>query len=414
MARHGCIIADMKYNFNKATNRAGTDSSKWETVQSEEKSYIHVRSKRFLEPDGAIPMWIADMDFPAPKPVVGALTARAGHGIYGYTERSESYSRAVVTWMRVRHHWRIQPDWIVTTPGVVPALAMLARTFLKTGEKAIIQPPVYFPFRLVLEFNDIEIVENPLRYEGGRYRMDFDDLAAKARDPQTKMLILCSPHNPVGRVWTRDELTRLAEICRANDVLVVSDEIHGDLTFAPFTSFGTLRADLAQDAIVCTAASKTFNLAGLATSNIILPNKDQREKFQNYLLSNALLDLGIFGRLATETAYTHGADWLDQLLDYLSGTLDYMENYFAKHLPQIRMIRPEGTYLVWLDCRALGMDSTSLHRFFLDRARVYLEQGAIFGTEGEGFLRMNIATPRKVVKEALRRMREAVDSKDRK
>ena len=397
----------MEYNFDRIINRDGTDSAKWEARQSEQNPNIHVRTDLFSGENPAIPMWIADMDFAAPKQVVDALTARAKHGLYGYTERSATYTASVRDWMRTRHRWRIQPEWIVTTPGVVPALAMLVKTFLKPGDKAIIQTPVYFPFYLVLEFNDIEVVKNPLIYEDGRYHMDFDDLAQKARDPKTKMLILCSPHNPVGRVWTRAELTRLSEICRANDMIVVSDEIHADLTFAPFTPFGLVD----KSAIVCTAASKTFNLAGLATSNIIIPVKEQREAFQKYLLTNALVDTSIFGALATETAYRHGADWLDQLIVYLNGTLDYMEEYFAKHIPQIHMIRPEGTYLVWLECRALGMDAKSLHKFFRDEARVYLEQGAIFGVEGEGFMRMNIATPRKQVKEALKRMREAIKNR---
>lgn len=397
----------MTYNFDKIINRTGTDSAKWEARQSEQDPNIHVRTDLFSGENPAIPMWIADMDFAPPKEVVDALTARARHGLYGYTERSVTYAASVCDWMRTRHRWPVQPESILTTPGVVPALAMLVRTFLKPGDKAIIQTPVYFPFYLVLEFNDIEVVRNPLVYEDGRYRMDFDDLEQKARDPQTKMLILCSPHNPVGRVWTRAELTRLSEICRANNVMVISDEIHADLTFAPFTPFGLVD----EKAIVCTAASKTFNLAGLLTSNIIIPDPLQREAFQTYLWSNALVDTGIFGALATETAYRHGADWLDQLLVYLSGTLDYMEEYLAKHIPQIKMIRPEGTYLVWLDCRALGMDAKSLHKFFLEKAGVYFEQGAIFGTEGEGFMRMNIATPRKRVKEALKRMREAVDSR---
>jgi cystathionine beta-lyase len=396
----------MKTNFDKIINRAGTNSSKWETIQSEGDADFHARTDRFFGENASIPMWIADMDFGAPKEVVDALTARAKHPIYGYTEQSTTYGRAVANWMKSRHGWDIQHEWIVSTPGVVPALAMLARTFLNAGEKTIIQPPVYYPFQMVLEDNDIEVVNNPLIFEDGNYRMDFDDLAQKARDPLTKMLILCSPHNPVGRVWTRDELTRLSDICRANDVLVVSDEIHADLVFKPFVPFGLLD----ENAIVCTAASKTFNLAGLATSNIIIPNPELRARFEKYLLGNALFNMSIFGRLATETAYTHGADWLDGLLDYLSGTLDFMEKYFARHIPQIRMIRPEGTYLVWLDCRALGLDSASLHRFFADRARVSLENGAIFGTGGEGFLRMNIATPRKVVKEALKRMKVAIEN----
>ncbi|RJP52731.1 MAG: pyridoxal phosphate-dependent aminotransferase [Anaerolineaceae bacterium] len=400
----------MKINFDKIIDRAGTNSSKWETIQSEANAYIHVRAERFFGEDAATPMWIADMDFAAPKEVVDALTARAKHGLYGYTESSLTYKRSVADWMKSRHDWDVQPEWILNTPGVVPALAMLVRAFLKAGEKTIIQPPVYYPFRLVLEFNEIEVVENPLVYEGSHYYMNIADLEQKARDPQTKMLILSSPHNPVGRVWTRDELARLSEICRANGVLVISDEIHADLTFTPFIPFGALD----ENTIVCTAASKTFNLAGLANSNIIIPNQTLRRQFEKYLFQNALADTNLFGRLATETAYTHGADWLNQLLDYLSGTLDFMEKYFAESIPQIRMIRPEGTYLVWLDCRALGMDASSLHRFFADRARVYLENGAVFGTGGDGFLRMNIATPRKVVKEALRRMKEAVNSLEEK
>lgn len=396
----------MKINFDQITDRSGTDAVKWEVVQSETDAHLHLRTDRFFGDDPAIPMWVADMDFPAPQPVVDAVVARAKHGIYGYTERSATYGRAVANWMKTRHGWDIKPTWIVATPGVVPAIAMLARALLQPGDQVILQPPVYYPFQMVLDVNQIGVVENPLICKDGRYLMDFDDLADKARDPRTKMLILSSPHNPVGRVWTRDELERLSGICRANDVLVISDEIHADLTFTPFVPFGPLD----ENAIVCTAASKTFNLAGLSNSNIIVPNPGLRGQFETYLLKNALTGTNLFGRLATETAYIHGADWLDQLLDYLRGTLDFMEKYFAKHLPQIRMIRPAGTYLVWLDCRALGMDSASLTRFFLDRARVYLESGAIFGTGGDGFLRMNIATPRKVVEQALKRMTHATDS----
>jgi cystathionine beta-lyase len=355
-------------------------------------------------------MWVADMDFPAPKPVVDALVARAKHGIYGYTETPEGYHAAIQEWMWSRHGWEIHPQWIVTTPGVVSALALLVRAFLKPGEKAIIQTPVYYPFFHVLEINDIEVVRNPLIVEDGKYRMDFEDLQVKARDPQTKMLILCSPHNPVGRIWTREELTRLAEICAASDLLIVSDEIHADLSFKPFTPFGTLEDKFTGNLVVCTAASKTFNLAGLGTSNIIIPDRGIRDRFSKYIFQNGVYDTGFFGRLATEIAYTQGAEWLDQLLDYLAGTLSYMEKFFRKNLPQIRMTRPEGTYLAWLDCRAIGMTSAALSRFFFDSANVYLENGAIFGPDGDGFLRMNIATPRKLVKEALQRMKVAVDS----
>ncbi len=398
----------MTSSFDTLISRISTDSVKWETIQSEHNPLHHIRTDLFQGPDAAIPMWIADMDFAAPRPVVQALVARARHGIYGYTERSQTYDQAVVNWMKNRHNWEIQPDWIVATPGVIPALAMLVRTFLQPGDKAIIQPPVYFPFYHVLRVNQIEIVENPLRYQDGRYTMDFDDLARKARDPHTRLLILCSPHNPVGRVWSREELTRLAQICLEHDLLVISDEIHADLSFVPFTSYGALGKEIARRAIICTAASKTFNLAGLAHSNIIIPDRTLRAQFKTYLAQNALPNTNLFGRLATEVAYTHGAAWLDDLLRYLSQTLDMVEDYVTRFLSPLRMIRPEGTYLVWLDGRALGMDPSSLQRFFVERARVYLEQGAIFGPGGEGFLRMNIAMPRKLVREALRRMRIAL------
>ncbi len=338
---------------------------------------------------------------------------RAKHGIYGYSETSEGYATAVQEWMWSRHGWEIQPEWIVSTPGVVPALALLVRAHLKPGDKAIIQTPVYYPFFRVLEVNDIEVLRNPLILEDGKYRMDYEDLEAKARDSKAKMLILCSPHNPVGRVWKQEELTKLAEICRANEVLVAADEIHADLTFKSFVPYGTLGDEFTKNLVVCTAASKTFNLAGLGTSNIIIPNRELREKYAKYLYQNGIHDMGFFGRIATETAYTQGGEWLDQLLDYLSGTLDFMEKFFRKQIPRIKMIRPEGTYLVWLDCRALGMSSAELSRFFFDKARVYLENGAIFGADGEGFLRMNIATPRKLVKEVLARMQAAVDSLDK-
>lgn len=403
----------MRYNFNKVTNRAGTDSTKWETIQSESSPYINDRTELFFGPERVIPMWVADMDFPAPKPVVDALTARAKHGIYGYSETSTRYQAAVQGWMWSRHGWEIQPQWIVTTPGVVSALTLLVRTFLKPGEEAIIQSPVYYPFFEVLEINDIGVVRNPLILEDGKYRMDYEDLEVKVRDPQVKMLILCNPHNPVGRVWRREELTRLAEICTANDLLVVSDEIHADLVFNSFTPFGTLGNDYTHNLVVCTAASKTFNLAGLGTSNIIIPDRKLRHKYAKYLYQNGVYDTGFFGRIATETAYTKGTEWLDQLLDYLDGTLSLMQKYFKKHIPKIQMLKPEGTYLVWLDCRAIGMTSAELSKFFLQKAGVYLENGAFFGPEGDGFLRMNIATPRKLVKEAMAGMKEALDSREK-
>jgi cystathionine beta-lyase len=401
----------MKYNFDQEVSRKGTNSIKWDYVQSESNITRLERTGRFFGRGRSIPMWIADMDFLAPKPVVDALVGRAKHGIFGYSEKPGTYYDAVVQWMGRRHKWKIDREWIVTTPGVVPALAMLVRTFVAPDEKVIIQPPVYYPFYLVAEFNEREIVKNPLIYEKGRYRIDFDDLESQARDPKARMLILCSPHNPVGRVWTKKELTRLGEICLQNNVLVVSDEIHGDLVYSGsrMTPFARINKAFAQHSITCTAPSKTFNLAGLSTSNLIIPDADLRKKFRNTLLENALLDVGIFGSIATEVAYQQGAEWLDQLLDYLEGNLDLMEDFIGKYIPRIKMIRPEGTYLVWLDCRGLGLDKDQLKHLMVKKARLYLDEGYIFGAEGEGFERMNIACPRRVLREALVRIRKAVD-----
>jgi cysteine-S-conjugate beta-lyase len=401
----------MKYNFDEEINRSGTSSIKWEYMQSEKAVFKLEKTDAFFGQDRMLPMWIADMDFQAPQPVIDALVERARHGIYGYTEKDDSYLEAIVHWMKKRHAWKIKKSWIASTPGVVPALAMLVRTFVKPGEKVIIQPPVYFPFYLVAEFNGAEIVKNPLILKDGRYQMDFDDLAAKARDPKVKMLILCSPHNPVGRVWSKEELTRLGEICLANKVRVVSDEIHGDLTYKGvlFTPFAKISRDFAQNSIICTAPSKTFNLAGLSTSNIIIPNADLRAKFERTLLNNALLDAGIFGTLALKAAYNHGDEWLDQVLEYLEENLNFLEDFVAKNIPKIRVIHPEGTYLVWLDCRALGLDKVKLKRLMIKEARVYLEDGYIFGPEGERFERMNIACPRSVLKDALERIQNALE-----
>lgn len=401
----------MKYDFDQEISRKGTNSIKWEYIQSEEAAFKLNKTEEFFGDDRMLPMWIADMDFRAPQPVIDALVERARHGIYGYSEKGSAYFEAVIGWMRKRHAWKIKRNWILPTPGVVPALALLVQTFVKPGDRVIIQPPVYYPFYLVSEFNGAEIVRNPLLFEDGRYEMDFDDLEAKARDPRVKMLILCSPHNPVGRVWTEQELTRLGEICLANKVRVVSDEIHGDLVYAgtAFTPFARINRDFAQHSITCTAPSKTFNLAGLSTSNIIIANADWRAKFQRTLLNCALLDASIFGSLALEAAYNHGDEWLDQLLVYLKGNLDYLEDYIAANIPQLRVVHPEGTYLVWLDCRELGLDRAARKRLMLEKARVYLEQGTIFGEEGEGFERMNIACPRSVLKEALERIRAAVE-----
>ena len=401
----------MKYNFDGEISRKGTNSIKWEFIQEGQDLLHWEHTDKFFGENRILPMWVADMDFPCPRPVVEALLARAEHGIYGYTAQTDSYYGSVVSWMKKRHGWEIAAEWICTTPGVVPALNMLVRTFVSPGDKVLIQPPVYYPFFSAIENNDGELVANPLVYENGRYCMDFADLEEKTKDPKVRMAILCSPHNPVGRVWTRDELVRFGEICIKNNVLIVSDEIHGDLIYkgCVFTPLASISRDFAQNAIICTAPSKTFNMAGLQTSNIVIPNDQLRSRFKKTLQSNGLFGIGTFGVVALEAAYNHGEEWLEQVLDYIEDNLRILEEYVSQHIPQITVVRPEGTYLVWLDCRRLGLGKWELKQLMLNEAGVYLDDGFIFGPEGEGFERINIACPRSILVEALERIKNAID-----
>lgn len=400
----------MKYNFDVVVDRRNSNSVKWEFMQSGEDLLTFEHTQRFFGEDRILPMWVADMDFKCPKPVVDALIARVQHGIYGYSAPTEEFYQSVVQWMRRRHGWEISPEWICITPGVVPALNMLVRAFASSGDKVLIQPPVYYPFYGAIENNGAEVALNPLIYKDGRYRMDFGDLEVLCSDPKVKLAILCNPHNPVGRVWTRDELVKFGELCIDNHVLVVSDEIHGDLIYDghTFTPFASLSETFADYSVSCTSPSKTFNLAGLQTSCIIIPNDDLRSMFERILQSNGLFGIGPFGIVALKAAYDHGEEWLLQVLEYIEGNLNYLEKYVTEKIPQISVIRPEGTYLVWLDCRRLGLDKWELKQLMLEEAKVYLDEGFIFGSEGEGFERINIACTRPVLVEALDRIRQAV------
>jgi cystathionine beta-lyase len=352
------------------------------------------------------------MDFTAPQPVVDALVRRAQHGIYGYTIRTEAYDRAVVGWMKRRHGWGIEPGWIVSTPGVVPAVNFLIQTFVGPGQRVLVQQPVYYPFFNAIENNNAEIVSSSLILDDGRYQMDFDDFEKKAADPAATLYILCSPHNPVGRVWSREELTRVGEICLKHGVLVIADEIHADLIFkgSIFTPFAAINDAFARNTVVCTAPSKTFNLAGLHTSNIIIPNPTHRRRFQRTLESCGMGKwANPFGVLACETAYREGEPWLEQVMTYIEDNLDYLQDFIDNQIPGIRVIRPEGTYLVWLDCRGLGLDKWGLKRLMLEKSRIFPDEGFIFGPEGDGFERINIACPRSILNDALARLRRAVD-----
>jgi len=403
----------MKTDFDLEINRKDTQSAKWGVIQDRDNPSRWHATDDYFGKDRVLPLWVADMDFPAPQPVVDALVERAKHGIFGYTLRTESYDQAVVDWMKRRHGWDIKPHWILSTPGVVPALNFLVRGLMTPGHKVLVQRPVYYPFFSAIENNGGTIVSSSLLLKNGRYEMDFEDFERKAADPTTTLFILCSPHNPVGRVWSAEELTRVGEICLKHRVLVVADEIHADLIYkgVTFTPFAAISDAFADNTVVCTAPSKTFNLAGLHTANIIIPNTGLRRKYRH-----ALIQCGMgkwanpFGVVACETAYREGAPWLAQVLAYIEDNLDYLQTFVDNHIPGIRTIRPEGTYLVWLDCRELGLDKWALKTLMMDKARIFPDEGFIFGPEGEGFERLNIACPRSILKDALARIQRAVST----
>lgn len=390
----------MKYNFNESIDRQQTNSVKWDEVEN------------LFGDKEILPMWVADMDFKVPQPVIDALQKRVEHGIYGYTIRPDSYYEATVGWMKRRHNWTIEKEWICFTPGVVPALGIIVQNFTNPGDKVLIQQPVYYPFMSVIEKNAREIVNNPLQFENGRYYMDFDDLEKKI-DPSVKMIIISNPHNPVGRVWTKDELTKLGEICLKHNILVVSDEIHSDLIYKGNVHypFASISEEFAQHSITCTAPSKTFNLAGLQTSNIIIPNKELRESFNKALEDRFIGMTNTFGVTALIAAYKEGDEWLDQLIVYLTENLEFLKEFIKSKIPEVKVIEPDATYLVWLDCRELGLDAKELEHVIQKQGKVAFDEGYIFGLEGEGFTRINIACPRALLEEGLKRFSQALKNR---
>jgi len=401
----------MTFNFDEKINRKGTHCIKWEFVLEDSKLIDVKQTDPGGEKAPLLPMWVADMDFRSPPAVIEALVARAQHGVYGYSFPTASYYEALQNWVARRHGWEINPDWVLLTPGLLPALNMLVQTFVAPGEKVLIQPPVYYPFFWAAENNGAEIVSNSLINENGHYRMDYDDLAQKASDPAVKLVILCNPHNPVGRVWSADELTRFGEICLQNDVLVVADEVHSDLIYSDyaFTSFASLGDDFRRKSIICLAASKTFNLAGLGTSSIIISDDDLRDRFAETIKRNGVFLANLFGIIATEAAYNHGEPWLEEVMAYVEDNYRFMKSYLAEHLPQLKINHPQGTYLVWVDCRELGMDPATRQQLMMEQARVNLDEGELFGPEGEGFERFNIACPRSTLEAVLERIKTAIN-----
>jgi cystathionine beta-lyase len=395
-----------QFDFDTEINREGTDSVKWEFHVHSGKGEYWEDTKAERGEDRLLAMWVADMDFRCPEPVIDALRRRVDHGLFGYSAKGHAYEDAVCGWFKRRQNWDVKPEWLSPIPGVVPALNVAVRAFTRPGDKVIVQRPVYYPFFRVSKNNGCEIVSNGLIYENGAYSIDFDDLEQTAADPKAKMLILCSPHNPIGRVWTAEELTRVADICARNKVIVIADEIHGDLimpgeTFVPFATLGEAAE---QNCVVCTAPSKTFNLAGMHTSNMFIPNPELRERFTTAQAAQSLPGMSPFGITATIAAYNEGEPWLDAVMAYITDNAKLVMDSFATHEPRVKPIMPQGTYLQWLDCRALGLDKDALEDLMLNKAKVYFDEGYIFGAEGEGFERINIACPRPLLKRALDRM----------
>lgn len=380
------------FDFNKPVERRGTDSVKWD-----------------LADDDVIPMWVADMDFESPREVQEAIMDRVKHGVYGYTIELDNLFEAVTKWVSRRHNWTIEREWIVFTPGVMPGILGILQAITRPGDKVILQSPVYTPFFRAVRNSGCHVLNNQLKYENNRYTMNFPDLEEKAKDPRTRALILCNPHNPVGRVWTREELSTVGKICLENDVVMISDEIHSDLIYKEYKHIplASICDEFAENSITCIAPSKTFNLAGLNTAFLVIPDSRVRREFQNMSLPKRAT---IFGGIAAEAAYTYGDNWLDALLDYLDDNRRLLAGYLKARTPQIKVVEPEGTYLVWLDCRQLGMDNDGLEKFMLEKAGIWVNQGYSFGSGGDGFIRMNIGCPRPILEKALGRLNAAVNS----
>jgi cystathionine beta-lyase len=382
------------YNFDAIIDRTNTNSLKYDFAK-----------ERGFPPD-LLPLWVADMDFRAPQPVLDRLVAVAQHGIFGYTEAKEDYIEAVAKWFSERHGYQFSPQWLKKAPGVVYALALAIRAFTKPGEAVLIQSPVYYPFTGCALDNNRIVVRNQLVLNNGHYEIDFTDFERKIVDHKIKLFLLCNPHNPIGRVWTQEELLKIGEICLKHGCLVFSDEIHCDFIFPGHRHlvFGSLAPELADISIIATAPSKTFNLAGLQIANLFIKNPKIMATFSREVRATGYSQLNTMGLAAAQTAYEKGAEWLDQLMVYLKGNLDLTREFFLTRLPKVPLIEPEGTYLFWFDCRYLRLTPNKVNRLIIEKGKLWLDDGAIFGPGGEGFQRLNAACPRSVLKEALERI----------
>jgi cystathionine beta-lyase len=388
------------YDFDTFVDRDGLSSTKWS-----------FRKDRTGIPD-VLPMWVADMDFPCAPEIVEAVKSRAAVPSYGYTQRTDGYYGSLIDWMRRRHGWGgIQRDWIIFTPGVVAGFNFAVQAYSYPGDKVIVQPPCYYPFFDAITNNGRQIVNNPLKIVEGNYVMDYEGLEKKI-DARTKMIILCSPHNPVGRVWKRRELENLVDVCERKNIVIVSDEIHNDLILGEtkHTPTATISEEAMRRTVTLVAPSKTFNLAGLVNSSAIIPDSKLRYNFQNVVDNNRTRNTNIFGIVAQEAAYTRGEAWLEELLVYLRGNYRYLEDYAKEKIPLLKVYPLEGTYLAWVDCTKLGMSDEELKEFMLRKAKLWLDEGTMFGVGGSMFMRINLACPRSILKEALDKLSRAVEA----
>lgn len=389
----------MKYDFDEIVDRKNTLSCKWD-----------------LADDGILPMWVADMDFRTAKPIVDALVNRAQSGVFGYSVYTDDVYEAITGWFKRRHNWEIEKEWIQFSPGIVPVLHAFTRIFVKSGEKILMNSPVYYPFFKSAERNGIEAVNSVLLNKNGRYEIDFEDFEKKAADPLVKMFYLCSPQNPGGRLWSRGELEKIGRICLENNVLVIADEIHCDLVYPgkKHISFGTLSDDIVDNSIICTAPTKTFNLAGLQISSVIIKNPELRKMYADYMTASGFDygEAGTFGLEAIRAAYKYGDEWLDSLMEYINGNLEFLLNYVKENIPKAKVMVPDATYLVWIDFSDYKIDSRTLHKTLKYEGKIWLDEGYLFGKAGEGFERINIACPRKTLEEGLKRIKECINKMD--
>lgn len=384
-------------NFDLIHNRKQTRSVKWDTADE------------LFQSTDVLPMWVADMDFKAPQPVIDAIVKRAEHGIFGYTIIDDDVKASIVNWIEKRHQWHIEPNFLSFSPGVVTSLHMAVKTFTEPNDRILIQTPVYTPFYKVIEQHDRFVVKNPLVQKDNYYTIDFADFEEKLKTG-VKAFILCSPHNPVGRVWRKEELQEMARLCLKHDVLIIADEIHADLVYPGYQHIpiASLSDEIAEQTITCMAPSKTFNLAGLQGSYVITTDKEKRTKLEEQFNRQGHSGLNTLANTALEAAYNHGEAWLDELMDILQENCNYVTNMFKEHANELTVIQPEGTYLLWIDCSALELDSDALKKFMSEQARVGLNAGISYGDEGKLFMRMNIACPKATVEEGVKRIINAV------